>query len=123
MSVSKIKFDEKGLIPVIAQDVNTDDVLMFAWMNHESFKRTLKNGVFVSMVSSIKKPAYLSASGLVLGLSSLSVFPPDLSWAESKSFSRYLRESISNYLRRRTSGKLKRHGVHCRCRMAESHSQ
>ncbi len=40
-----MKFDEKGLIPVITQDVNTGEVLMFAWMNQESFKRTLETGV------------------------------------------------------------------------------
>ena len=45
MAINTIKFDEKGLIPAIVQDVNTGEVLMFAWMNRESFKRTLKNGV------------------------------------------------------------------------------
>ena len=45
MAINTIKFDEKGLIPAIVQDVTTGEVLMFAWMNRESFKRTLKNGV------------------------------------------------------------------------------
>ena len=45
MAINTIKFDEKGLIPAIVQDVNTGEVLMFAWMNRESFKRTLENGV------------------------------------------------------------------------------
>ena len=31
-----IKFNEKGLIPAIAQDYKTGEVLMMAWMNKES---------------------------------------------------------------------------------------
>ncbi len=42
--INTIKFDEKGLISVIAQDVNTGEVLMFAWMNRESLKQTLDTG-------------------------------------------------------------------------------
>lgn len=45
MAVNTIKFDEKGLIPAIVQDVNTGEVVMFAWMNRESFKQTLKTGI------------------------------------------------------------------------------
>ena len=45
MVLNFVKFDEKGLIPVITQDVNTGEVLMFAWMNRESFKQTLKTGM------------------------------------------------------------------------------
>ncbi len=45
MEINTIKFDEKGLIPVITQDVNTDEILMFAWMNRESFKQTLQTGL------------------------------------------------------------------------------
>ena len=33
-----------GLIPAIAQDVNTGKVLMLAYMNRESFEKTLKTG-------------------------------------------------------------------------------
>jgi phosphoribosyl-AMP cyclohydrolase len=33
-----------GLIPVIAQDADTHDVLMFAWMNAEAVTRTLAAG-------------------------------------------------------------------------------
>jgi phosphoribosyl-AMP cyclohydrolase len=36
-----IKFDEKGLIPAIAQDYKTGEVLMMAWMNRESIELTL----------------------------------------------------------------------------------
>jgi len=42
--ISKLKFDEKGLIPAIAQDVKTGAVLMLAYMNKESLKATLQSG-------------------------------------------------------------------------------
>lgn len=35
------KFDDKGLIPVIAQDHQTGDILMLAYMNREALDRTL----------------------------------------------------------------------------------
>ena len=38
----KLKFDGKGLIPAIIQDAKTKEILMLAYMNAESFKRTLK---------------------------------------------------------------------------------
>ena len=38
----KLKFDEKGLIPAIVQDEKTGQVLMLAYMNNESFKKTQK---------------------------------------------------------------------------------
>ncbi len=40
-----IKFNEKGLIPAIAQDYKTGDVLMMAWMNKESLEFTLREKV------------------------------------------------------------------------------
>ena len=42
--VSTLKYDEKGLIPAIAQDATTGEVLMMAWMNAESVARTLHSG-------------------------------------------------------------------------------
>ena len=39
-----LKFDAQGLIPCIAQDDATGEVLMFAWMNAESVARTLASG-------------------------------------------------------------------------------
>ena len=39
-----LKFDEKGLIPAIIQDEKTGDVLMMAYMNEESLKRTFETG-------------------------------------------------------------------------------
>ena len=45
MAINTIKFDEKGLIPAIVQDADTNDVVMFAWMNRESFTQTLETGI------------------------------------------------------------------------------
>ena len=33
-----------GLVPAIAQDADTGEVLMLAWMNREAFKETLRTG-------------------------------------------------------------------------------
>ena len=38
-----LRFDEKGLIPAIAQDVEDGTVLMMAWMNQEAVERTLSS--------------------------------------------------------------------------------
>ena len=37
-------FDKLELIPAIAQDAATGDVLMMAWMNREAFEETLRTG-------------------------------------------------------------------------------
>jgi phosphoribosyl-AMP cyclohydrolase len=39
-----IVFDEKGLIPAIIQDEDNGEVLMLAYMNEESLRRTLESG-------------------------------------------------------------------------------
>ena len=39
-----LKFNEKGLIPAIVQDSATGEVLMMAYMNGESLRRTLTSG-------------------------------------------------------------------------------
>ena len=38
--LDQIKWDDKGLVPVIAQEASTGDVLMFAWMNREALQKT-----------------------------------------------------------------------------------
>ena len=43
-TLHKLKFNESGLIPAIAQDYKTKEVLMLAYMNIDSLKRTLKIG-------------------------------------------------------------------------------
>jgi phosphoribosyl-AMP cyclohydrolase len=42
--LERLRFDEQGLIPVIAQDVETNQVLMMAWMDREALRRTLDEG-------------------------------------------------------------------------------
>lgn len=39
-----LKFNDAGLIPAIAQDAETQEVLMMAWMNAESIRATLDTG-------------------------------------------------------------------------------
>lgn len=39
-----IQWDEKGLLNTIAQDVDTGDILMVAWMNKESLLLSLEKG-------------------------------------------------------------------------------
>ena len=41
-SLSDLKFDTNGLIPVIVQDGDTKEVLMLGYMNAESLKLTLE---------------------------------------------------------------------------------
>lgn len=43
-NLEKLKFNSEGLIPVVAQDYKTGEVLMMAWMNINSLRDTLKNG-------------------------------------------------------------------------------
>ncbi|MCM8795339.1 MAG: phosphoribosyl-AMP cyclohydrolase [Candidatus Omnitrophica bacterium] len=43
-NLGSLKFDRRGLIPVIIQDYKTNEVLMLAYMNKESLRRTLKLG-------------------------------------------------------------------------------
>lgn len=40
----QVKFDEKGLVPVIAQDVKTNQIVMCAYMNEESLNITKETG-------------------------------------------------------------------------------
>ncbi len=42
--INQIKFDEKGLIPAIAQDGETSEILMMAYINEESLKKTFETG-------------------------------------------------------------------------------
>lgn len=39
-----VLWDERGLIPVIAQEAVSGDVLMFAWMNREALQETADTG-------------------------------------------------------------------------------
>ena len=44
MKIKDLKFDKNGLIPAIVQDYKTGEVLMLAYMNSSSVKRTLTSG-------------------------------------------------------------------------------
>jgi phosphoribosyl-AMP cyclohydrolase len=39
-----LQFDENSLIPVVVQDASSGEVLMLAYMNAESLRRTLESG-------------------------------------------------------------------------------
>ncbi|RJE79044.1 phosphoribosyl-AMP cyclohydrolase [Paracoccus sp. JM45] len=39
-----LKYDANGLIPAIAQDATSSEVLMMAWMNAEAVAKTLETG-------------------------------------------------------------------------------
>ncbi|CAM4293081.1 bifunctional phosphoribosyl-AMP cyclohydrolase/phosphoribosyl-ATP diphosphatase HisIE [Paenibacillus alkaliterrae] len=43
--LSKIKWDDAGLVPAIVQDAQSKEVLMMAYMNKESLQLSVKNGV------------------------------------------------------------------------------
>jgi len=53
--LNKVKWDEHGLVPVIAQEVGTNDVLMFAWMNREALEKTITSGEAIYWSRSRKK--------------------------------------------------------------------
>ena len=40
----KIVFGKDGLVPAVAQQHDTGEVLMVAWMNHDAILETLKTG-------------------------------------------------------------------------------
>ena len=43
-ALDALRWDEHGLMPVIAQDAASGAVLMFAWMNREALTETLQSG-------------------------------------------------------------------------------
>jgi phosphoribosyl-ATP pyrophosphohydrolase/phosphoribosyl-AMP cyclohydrolase len=42
--VGGLKWDERGLVPVVVQDVNTNEILMLAYMNAEAMQKTISTG-------------------------------------------------------------------------------
>ena len=42
--LDNVKWDKDGLVPVIAQEQGSQDVLMFAWMNREALAATAERG-------------------------------------------------------------------------------
>jgi phosphoribosyl-AMP cyclohydrolase len=53
--LAAVAFDANGLAPAIAQDAKTGEVLMMAWMNAESLRRTLSGGDVVYWSRSRRK--------------------------------------------------------------------
>jgi phosphoribosyl-AMP cyclohydrolase len=53
--LNKINWSDDGLLPDIAQDAQTGDILMVAWMNREALKRTVETGEAVYWSRSRKK--------------------------------------------------------------------
>lgn len=53
--LNKVQWDDRGLVPVITQEVGSNDVLMFAWMNREALTRTVETGEAVYWSRSRKK--------------------------------------------------------------------
>lgn len=41
---SSVRYNDQGLVPVIAQDHNSGEVLMLAWMNADAISKTLATG-------------------------------------------------------------------------------
>ncbi|MFC4930670.1 phosphoribosyl-AMP cyclohydrolase [Massilia sp. GCM10023247] len=53
--LKKVRWDEHGLVPVIAQEAATGEILMFAWMNRDALARTVETGEAVYWSRSRKK--------------------------------------------------------------------
>jgi phosphoribosyl-AMP cyclohydrolase len=53
--LSDVKWDEQGLVPAIAQDAASGEVLMFAWMNREALQKTVDSGQAVYWSRSRRK--------------------------------------------------------------------
>lgn len=53
--LNKIKWDENGLVPVIAQEAESNLILMFAWMNREALTKTIELNEAVYWSRSRKK--------------------------------------------------------------------
>lgn len=54
-ALDQIQFDSNGLIPAIAQDFKTGEILMFAWMNQASLALTIEKQQAVYYSRSRKK--------------------------------------------------------------------
>lgn len=53
--LNEVLWDEQGLVPAIAQDAETGEVLMFAWMNREALQLTVERGEAVYWSRSRRK--------------------------------------------------------------------
>jgi phosphoribosyl-AMP cyclohydrolase len=53
--LNKVNWSAEGLVPAIAQDAESGDILMVAWMNREALKLTVQHGEAVYWSRSRKK--------------------------------------------------------------------
>lgn len=53
--LEKVNWNEEGLVPAIAQDALSGDILMVAWMNREALEQTVQRGEAVYWSRSRKK--------------------------------------------------------------------
>ncbi len=53
--LGKVKWNDEGLVPAIAQDATSGDILMVAWMNREALKQTAERGEAVYWSRSRRK--------------------------------------------------------------------
>ena len=53
--LNKVNWSEDGLVPAIAQEASSGQVLMVAWMNREALKHTMETGEAVYWSRSRKK--------------------------------------------------------------------
>ena len=53
--LNKVNWTQEGLVPVIAQEAGSGQVLMFAWMNRDALKQTVETGEAVYWSRSRKK--------------------------------------------------------------------
>lgn len=53
--LNEIKWDDQGLVPVITQDAESGEVLMFAWMTREALEKTTSLGQAVYWSRSRRK--------------------------------------------------------------------
>jgi phosphoribosyl-AMP cyclohydrolase len=53
--IDYVKFDDKGLVTAVAQDIITNEVLMIAFMNRETLIETLQKGVMIYFSRSRQK--------------------------------------------------------------------
>lgn len=45
MKIEGLQFDEKGLVPAVVQEADTDEVLMMGFMNAEALAKTFADGL------------------------------------------------------------------------------
>ena len=68
----KIKYDENGLVPVVAQEAESGNVLMLAYMNREALQRTVEMGLPIITAGAGKASEKGETSGHVQEVLSIS---------------------------------------------------